>query len=103
VIALFNGTFEEIFWRGLVLSKYASSAGFLAVSTCLFGIYHFAFLLLPLKYQGGAPNLVGGAVFMGLIWLIVSRYTKNILYSIFAHILVNCFTFSGLFVDNQLL
>lgn len=103
VIALFNGTFEELFWRGIALSKYSSSTMSLLLSTMLFTVFHFAFLLLPLHYHGGVINLVGGAAFMGVIWMSVSKITKNISFSIGAHILVNCFAFTGLFIDNKLM
>ncbi len=102
-ISLFNGFFEEIFWRGLVVSKFSSSVINLVISLILFSAFHFAFLLLPLTYNGGALNLVGGAAFMSIIWLISTRITKNILFSSIAHVLVNFFAFSGLFLDNNLL
>lgn len=102
LISLFNGFFEEIFWRGLVLSKYSDSNLFLIISTIMFSIYHFAFLFLPIEYQGGSANLVGGAAFMGFIWIYVSKKTENIVYSIIAHQLVNFFAFSGLFILNNL-
>jgi membrane protease YdiL (CAAX protease family) len=103
VIAIFNGILEEVFWRGFVLSRYASSNVLMAVSTLIFGLFHFAFLFLPLTYQGGAINLVGGAAFMGALWLVVSKFTRNITFTIIAHILVNFFAFSGLFLDNNLM
>ena len=103
LISIFNGFIEEIYWRGLVLSKYTESNILIIIPTILFSIFHFAFLLLPLNYHGGAINLVGGAAFMGFIWLFISKYTKNILFSIIAHILVNFFAFSGLFISNNLI
>jgi membrane protease YdiL (CAAX protease family) len=103
LISLFNGTIEEIFWRGLVLSKYSESNILIIISLFLFSIFHFVFLQLPLIYHGGVINLVGGAAFMGFIWLFISKYTKNILFPIIAHIFVNFFAFSGLFIANNLL
>jgi len=102
-ISLFNGLFEEVFWRGLVLSKYSSTISMIMLSTLLFTMYHFAFLFLPIQYDGGAVNLVGGAAFMGLIWMFVSKKTNNIVYSIVAHQFVNFFAFSSLFIMNGLL
>lgn len=103
VISLFNGILEEVFWRGIVLSKNSDSKILLILSTSLFTVFHFGFLLLPLKYHGGAINLVGGAAIMGFLWLFISKFTRNISFAIIAHILVNCFAFLGLFIDNNLI
>jgi membrane protease YdiL (CAAX protease family) len=102
VIALFNALLEEVFWRGLALVHFPNSKVLLGLSTLLFTGFHFAFLFLPLEYQGGALNLVGGAGFMGLLWLVVSLVTKNITGVILAHFLVNFMAFLGLFIDNSL-
>lgn len=102
VISLFNGFLEEIFWRGLVVSEYSNSIIHLVISLILFSAFHFVFLLLPLSYNGGAIYLVGGATFMGILWLASTKITKNILFSSLAHVLVNLFAFSGLFFDNNL-
>ena len=102
VISLFNGVFEELFWRGIVLVRYANSTLLLLASMALFTVFHFAFLFLPLAYQGGTVNLVGGSAIMGLLWLFVAKYTKNITFAMLAHVLVNLFAFTGLFIDNNL-
>ncbi|MDC7223641.1 MAG: CPBP family intramembrane metalloprotease [Spirochaetales bacterium] len=103
LISLANGALEEIFWRGLTLARYESSPPLLALSTGLFVLFHLAFLLLPLTYQGGPANLIGGALIMGILWLVLSKRTGTILMSLIAHVLVNWGAFSGLFIDNQLL
>jgi len=91
---------ENFFWRGIVLSKYSDQNYRIVLSTFLFSVFHFAFLLLPLSYHGGFVNLVGGAAFMGFIWVFVSKYTHNISFAKQSHILVNFFAFIGLFIDN---
>lgn len=102
LIALCNGMLEEFFWRGITLAKYADSWPRLATSTLLFTLFHFAFLWLPLHYHGGAVNLLGGSAFMGVLWLCTTRATRHLPLTIFAHILVNVFAFTGLFLDNKL-
>lgn len=103
IISFFNGLFEEVFWRGLVLSKFRNNILMIIYSTTLFTILHFAFLFLPIEYDGGALSLVGGAAFMGFIWVFVSRKTNNIIFSIAAHQLVNFFAFSSLFIMNGMI
>lgn len=102
LISLFNGVLEELFWRGITLVEYAESVPLLFISTALFTTFHFAFLLLPLEYQGGAVNLVAGSAIMGALWLFVAKYTENITAIMVAHVLVNLFAFVGLFIDNNL-
>lgn len=100
LVALFNGLFEEVFWRGLSLANARGSLGLVLLSTFLFGTYHFAFLVLNIVYHGGAGALVGGALVMGLLWVLVSRKAGSIRTSILAHQAMNLFAFASLFVQN---
>lgn len=97
-----NGTCEELFWRGLTLTtenKYKSLV--IAASLIGFGFWHFTLARIDgLKYQGGIGALIGGAIFMGILWQFVTTKTKNILYSTVAHILVNIFAFSAMILAN---
>lgn len=99
-IALFNGPIEELFWRGFSIANDSDKWFFPIFSTIIFGIYHSSYLMLDITYKGGAINLVGGSLFMGLIWVIVSRKTHSIKSSILAHQLVNLFAFSSMFELN---
>lgn len=102
VVALLNGTIEEIYWRGLYITEYKNSwrLGFF-ISTFLFGAWHISLWFAPhIVYQGGAVALIGGAYFMGLLWASVARSVGNIRACMVAHILVNLFAFTGLFVEN---
>lgn len=100
LIGLFNGFIEEFFWRGISIAAAAGSKPRLAASVLLFGVFHAAFLFLDLEYSGGAANLIGGAFFLGTVWLLVSLKTKSVRASIAAHQLVNALAFSGLFILN---
>ncbi len=102
ILGIYNGLIEELFWRGITIIKSDGSFLFVAYSTVIFGIYHFAYLVLPLTYQGGALALVGGALVMGIIWMTVSLKTKSIAASIFAHQIVNIMAFSSLFILNNI-
>ncbi len=72
-----------------------------ASSIILFGLFHFSFLMLGLGYQGGATNLVGGALIMGAHWYLVAAKSGTIRYGIFAHQIVNSLAFASLFVLNR--
>ena len=100
-ISITNGFFEEFFWRGLTLSI---SRSFIAISfsTLIFTLFHLNFLLLDIQYHGGAINLVGGAAMMGILWIWIAGRTKSIWVVTLAHIFVNFFAFTGLYVDNFL-
>ena len=103
VVAILNGLIEEIYWRGLYLKEYGSSLliGFI-LSTLLFTTWHFSLWYAKgIEYQGGLLALVGGAFIMGLLWSFISRKVKSIKICIIAHIIVNIFAFTGLFVENS--
>lgn len=102
LFSICNGLVEEYFWRGMYLDQFRENAVvFLIVSPVIFGAYHIALWLIKgITYQGGFMALVGGAYVMGLIWAWVARRTGSILSVTIAHILVNIFAFTGLFVQN---
>jgi len=64
VIALMNGFIEKVFWRGIVIDIYKDRISMIVYSTLLFTVFHFVFLFLPITYDDGALNLVGGSLFM---------------------------------------
>jgi hypothetical protein len=103
-ISIVNGTIEEIYWRGLYLRVFKENHYFiLIVSPLLFALMHGSFLAIKgMAYHGGVSALVGGALFMGLLWSFVSFKLNSIRYCIVGHVLVNVFAFTGLFVENNL-
>ena len=97
-----NGPIEEFYWRGLYLLEYRDNKwiGFF-LSTLLFGAWHFAvWFAKGMHYNGGVLPLVGGAYFLGMLWMWVTRSTGNFRAAAFAHILINLFALAGLFVEN---
>lgn len=102
VFALINGTFEEMFWRG-IYNKIFNNNIFLAYifPTLFFGIWHIAlYMAHGILYQGGFASLVGGSIFMGLLWGWVAYKTKSIKVVTVAHIITNFFAFTGLIYQN---
>lgn len=102
VSAFMNGIIEEIYWRGLYLMEYKDNVWIgLIGSTLIFALWHVSLLRSEgIKFHGGAMALVGGALIMGLLWAFVSRKVNSIRYCILAHICVNFFAFTGLYVTN---
>jgi len=102
LMAVINGFVEEFFWRGMYLLEFKKSVVIgLVAAPLLFAAYHIALRYIKgITYQGGFFALVGGAYIMGLLWSWVSRKTGTILPVTIAHILVNIFAFTGLFVEN---
>ncbi len=103
VISLINGLLEEFYWRGLYLVHYKNNlVTSVGISTVFFTLWHISlFILNGLVYHGNYLGLVGGAIFMGVVWSYVSQKTGNIFYLIIAHFFVNIFAFTGLFVENN--
>ena len=99
---IINGTCEELFWRGLTLQTAFKRKHIVIVFSLLgFGMWHLTLATVPgISYQGGVPALVGGAVFMGIIWQFVVLKTNNILHVTVAHVLTNIFAFSTLILEN---
>ena len=98
------GPGEEIYWRGLYLKEYGDNL-FVGVllSTFLFTLWHISLWHIKgLTYQGGLIALVGGAYIMGILWCFISRKVQNISYCLIAHVFVNIFVFTGLFVQNSI-
>ncbi len=101
-IAVVNGIVEEVYWRGLFLKEFSKSIVFgFWIPSIFFGAWHVSLWFLKgIVYHGGFGALVGGAFIMGLIWSWSSRKLQQIRFGIYAHVLVNIFAFTGLFVDN---
>ncbi|MDF2871773.1 MAG: Abortive infection protein [Anaerocolumna sp.] len=102
VFAIINGTFEELFWRG-IFNKIFNNNIFLAYiyPSLFFGIWHIAlYLAKGIIYQGGFASLVGGSFFMGLLWGWVAYKTKSIKVVTAVHIITNFFAFTGLIYQN---
>ncbi len=102
VFAIINGTIEEMFWRGVFNKVFGNNILFAYIYPSLFfGIWHIAlFLAKGISYQGGFLLLVGGSLFMGLIWGLVAYKTKSIKVVTIAHIIANFFAFTGLIYEN---
>lgn len=102
VVVLLNGSIEELYSRGMYLLEYPNDSriGFL-VSGLLFGAWHISLWFAKgVIYKEGFFALVGGATMLGMIWTWVARSNRNLKAVIPAHVLVNLFAFTALFVDN---
>jgi membrane protease YdiL (CAAX protease family) len=103
LMVLLNGFIEELYWRGLYLLEYPDNAGIgFVFSWLLFGAWHISLWFSKgIIYKDGFAALVGGAYGLGLLWTWVARSNGNLRMVIPAHVLVNLFAFTALFVDNS--
>jgi len=102
VFGMINGTLEEMFWRGNFNKIFNDHLIWAYLYPSLFfGIWHIAlFSAKGIVYQGGAGSLVGGSLFMGLLWGLAAYKTKSVKIVTAAHIITNFFAFTGLIYQN---
>lgn len=102
VFGMINGTLEEMFWRGIFNKIFNDHLIWAYLYPSLFfGIWHIAlFSAKGIVYQGGAGSLVGGSLFMGLLWGLATYKTKSVKIVTAAHIITNFFAFTGLIYQN---
>lgn len=99
VIAVMNGTLEEVFWRGVLLPDPTKHDA--AVALALFVGWHLALLAATgVQVTGGALGLLGGAFFGGLLWTLARLQTGKVGFGIGAHVLLNLFAFTELTAHN---
>lgn len=102
VFGMINGTLEEMFWRGNFNKIFNDHLIWAYLYPSLFfGIWHIAlFSAKGIVYQGGAGSLVGGSLFMGLLWGLAAYKTKSVKVVTAAHIITNFFAFTDLIYQN---
>jgi len=101
VNSVINGFLEELYWHGLFLVNFKKNiwVGFW-LSSFLFAAWHIALYSISEIYFGGFYALVGGAFLLGMLWSYSSRKLGSILFPLIAHILLNYFAFTGLYLEN---
>jgi membrane protease YdiL (CAAX protease family) len=102
VTSVINGAVEELYWRGLYMVEFPKNilVG-VWLATLLFGLWHIAIFSISEISFGGFLPLVFGSTLMGLLWAFCSRKLQSISPSIIAHIFVNTFAFTGLYIENS--
>lgn len=99
-IALVNGTMEELFWRHALLDDTSNKVA-MVLAVVFFGAWHLALLAAKgITLEGGPPALIGGALFLGAIWMWARIRTGKPLLGIYSHIAMNFFAFSQLASQN---
>jgi len=102
LVALINGTLEEIAWRGGFLTRFADRPrlGFI-LGWVLFTAWHAPLALSQgIVFDGGWVALVGGAAGLGLLWSAIAWRTGSIFWVSIAHVLTNFLAFWVLFDAN---
>jgi membrane protease YdiL (CAAX protease family) len=95
LLAIVNGTLEELLWRGAYLTTFQGNwfLGYV-YPTIGFAVWHFApQSIFPSPAPGGSTSLVIVAGLVGLMWGWVAMQTGSILWATVSHVL---FDFSGL-------
>jgi membrane protease YdiL (CAAX protease family) len=95
LLAIVNGTLEEVLWRGTYLAFFPESLWWSRLYPAIgFAIWHFApQSVFRNKAPGGNLSLVVVAGIVGLMWAWVAGSTGTLLWVTISHIL---FDFSGL-------
>ena len=95
MLAVVNGTLEEILWRGTFLKIIGeNSKWYVLFSSLGFAIWHFApQIVFRNPNPGGAFSFVGVSFALGLLYSMVVKDTRSIFLTTISHIL---FDFSGL-------
>jgi hypothetical protein len=95
VIALLNGTFEEVLWRGAYLQIFGKRLwGGVVYPALGFGLWHIAPIAAHWSWSAGRGFLLAlAATLVGLAYGYVARHTSSIRWTIFSHVLMN---FAGL-------
>jgi membrane protease YdiL (CAAX protease family) len=87
-MALANGTFEELLWRGVYLSLFPGKLGWgLTWPTVWFALWHFG----PGGLHPGVGTLVAGAAVLGALMGWLAMRTGSIRYCVLAHTLCGLF------------
>ena len=101
-VAMINGPLEETAWRGGFMTRFADQPrlGFW-LGWVLFTAWHIPLALSHgIVFDGGWPNLVGGAAALGLLWSWIAWRTGSVFYVSIAHTLTNALAFWVLFNSN---
>ncbi|MEM9786734.1 MAG: CPBP family glutamic-type intramembrane protease [Pseudomonadota bacterium] len=100
--AVINGSLEEIFWRGKLLSDDADRTA-LSLQLILFVGWHVALLFAGgVVVTGGALGLLGGAAIGGLLWTWARVQTGSVGFNILCHVGLNLFAFTELATNNPI-
>lgn len=99
MLALINGTLEEIFWRGALLP--APDREGVIVGWVLYVAWHLVFVFAQgVEMLGGAAFLLLGAAVMGAIWMALRLNTGTLGPAIASHVAFNLFLFADLAARN---
>lgn len=99
-VAIFNGSLEELFWRGTVQQDGATFTQ-MGLGVAAFTCWHFALLAAQgVTVTGGALALLGGAFGLGLIWAYLRDKTGTAGLGALSHIGINSAAFLELTSHN---
>lgn len=88
VLALVNGTLEEVLWRGAYIKAFSDRVGLGYLYPSLgFALWHLAPQAVhPIAMPGGVAAFIAGALFLGLCWGWVAWRTGSIRWTVVSHV-----------------
>jgi membrane protease YdiL (CAAX protease family) len=91
VLAIVNGTLEEVLWRGAYLVVFRDNVWLALIYPSIgFALWHFApQSIVPFEGQGGKTALVIAVGVLGLMWAWAVNSTGVIVYTVIAHSLID--------------
>lgn len=99
--ALINGPLEEMAWRRTFRANSGGRVSFELAGLFLFTLWHVPlYFSKGVSFDHGAVGLIGGALMLGLVWMVMTRTSNAIGWPIVSHTLVNIAGFVPLFVMN---
>lgn len=99
--ALANAPLEELAWRRAFRANSDGRLRFEILGLVLFTLWH-----VPLSFSRGIDfdygivGLVGGAFFLGTVWVFLTRAANSVGWPILSHVLVNLAAFVPFFASN---
>lgn len=100
-VALINGPLEELAWRRTFRANAGGRFSFELIGLFLFTLWHVPlYFAKGVSFDHGALGLVGGAMMLGAIWMVLTRISNSVGWSMVSHALVNIAAFIPLFAKN---
>lgn len=101
VCGLINGPLEELAWRRSFRANANNRLSYELLGLGLFTLWHVPlYLSRGVSFDHSAVGLIGGALFLGAVWTLMTRAGNAVGWPMVSHALVNVAGFVPLFATN---